>query len=124
MTAHLTPRRPERHAAGPLPDWHSTFSANADLTSNTVYARGVLDLLTAELLRGTVDVLLGAGRLDVRIDLYGLRHVDRAGLLLLSEIRHDLEHREGSLALVNPSSTVRQLLVTAGLPVAETTNEA
>lgn len=123
MTTHLRPRRPQSDAAGSPSDRHPTFSANADVTSGIVYARGVLDVLTRELLRGTVEVLVAVGRLDVRIDLRGVRRIDRAGASLLSEISHDLADRGGSLTIVNAGPMVGHLLPTAGLPAATTAGE-
>ena len=102
-----------------LPDWHSTFSANADITTNTVYVRGVLDLLTVELLRGTVEVLISAGRLDITIDLSDLCQVDHAGVLMLGGLWQDLGYRGGSLTLIKAKPSVGQALTTIGLETAD-----
>ena len=106
-------------AARVLPDWHSTFSANAVVTCNTVHARGVLDLLTVELLRGTVGVLIGAGQVDVTIDLEELSHIDHAGVLLIAGISHDLAYRSGSHTLINANPSVQRALETIDLQVAD-----
>jgi anti-anti-sigma factor len=105
-------------SARELPDWHSTFSANADVTCNTVHARGVLDLLTVELLRGTVGVLISAGQVDVTIDLQELSHIDHSGVLLIGGISHDLAYRSGSLTLINANPSVQRALETIDLRVA------
>jgi anti-sigma B factor antagonist len=115
MTQDITRQR----SSGSLPDWHSTFTANADTTTNTVYARGVLDLLTVELLRGKVEDMIRAGRVDITIDLTELSHIDHAGLLLLGGIWHDLAYRGGSLTLINAGSTVREALGTVDLRVTD-----
>jgi anti-anti-sigma factor len=93
------------------PEWHSTFAADADTTTATVHARGALDLLTVEVLRGTVDVITTAGHSDVTIDLTELESIDQAGLVLLGTLRDDLERRGGSLELANANATVRQALL-------------
>ena len=102
-----------------LPDWHSTFSANADVTCNTVHARGALDLFTVELLRGTVGVLISAGQVDVTIDLADLSLIDHAGVSLIAGISHDLACRSGSLTLINANSSVQRALETIDLQVVD-----
>lgn len=101
-----------------LPDWHSTFSAHVEAGTDTVHARGSLDLLTLELLRGTVEILIHAGHLDVTVDLSGLTAIDHAGLLMLGGLREDLDYRGGSLTLSGAAGTVRSALAGAALPVA------
>jgi anti-anti-sigma factor len=98
-----------------LPDWHSTFSANADITTNTVYVRGVLDLLTVELLRGTVEVLISAGRLDITVDLSDLSQIDHAGALMFGGLQQRLSYRRGSLMLIKAKPAVAHVLAAIGL---------
>ena len=62
-----------------LPKWHSTFSANADVATSTVHARGELDLLTVDLLWGTIDVLLRGGHYHVTLGLAEVSGIDAAG---------------------------------------------
>jgi anti-anti-sigma factor len=107
-----------------LPDWHSTFSANADTTTNTVYVRGVLDLLTVELLRGTVEVLISAGRLDITVDLSDLCQLDHAGVLMLGGLCQDLSYRGGSLTLIKARPAVADALATIGLETADSPSGA
>ena len=111
MSEHRT-----THRAGGLPNWHSTFSANADTRTSTVHARGSLDLINVELLRGAAEVLITAGRLDITVDLAEVSFVDQAGLLLLGGLRQDLEYRGGSLTLVNAPHAVNETLRRAHLP--------
>lgn len=113
MTVH------QSEPARDLPDWHSTFTANADTATSTVYARGALDLLTLELLRGTVEVLIRSGHVDVTLDLSELTSVDHAGLLLLGGLRHDLDYRGGRLRIVNAHGSVHDAVLGAHLPLDE-----
>jgi anti-anti-sigma regulatory factor len=106
--------RPAEPSAG-LPDWHSTFSANADIRTDTVYVRGVLDLLTVELLRGTVEVLISAGRLDITVDLSDLCQIDHAGVLMLGGLSEELSYRSGSLTLIKAKPAVAKALSPIGL---------
>ena len=118
MTEYDTPHRP-----GELPNWHSTFSANADTRTSTVHARGSLDLLNVELLRGAVDVLITSGRVDITIDLTDINFVDQTGVLLLGSLRQDLEYRGGRLTLINAQHSVNETLRRAQLPVTEAIDE-
>ena len=103
------------HRSGALPNWHSTFSANADTRTSTVHARGSLDLLNVELLRGAVEVLITSGRLDITVDLAEINFVDQAGVLLLGGLRQDLDYRGGSLILINARPAVNVTLRHANL---------
>ena len=98
-----------------LPNWHSTFSAAADTARATVHARGVLDLFTADLLRGAVDVLRTAGRRDVLLDLTNVTAIDRTGVLLLAAMQRDFSTHDGSLSLVHPAPNVQSALRVAHL---------
>lgn len=93
-----------------LPRWHSTFSANADVLASTVHARGELDLLTADLLRGTIDVLLRAGRRDIVLDVAELTSIDRAGVKLLAALQHTLSTHTGRLTIINASPRINAAL--------------
>lgn len=119
MTEYETP-----HRSGALPNWHSTFSANADTRTGTVHARGSLDLLNVELLRGAVEVLIASGRVEVTIDLSNITFVDQTGLLLLGSLRDDLDYRGGRLTLVNPRPSVNDTLRRAHLPLAQRADDS
>lgn len=84
-----------------LPHWHPTFTANADVTHSIAHARGQLDLLTVELLRGTIDVLLRAGRYNITLDLAELSSIDTAGVKLLLALQHSLATHSGELTIIN-----------------------
>ncbi len=88
-----------------------------------MHARGSLNLLNVELLRGTVEVLIASGRVEVTIDLSKINFVDQTGLLLLGSLRDDLEYRGGRLTLVNPQRSVNETLRRAQLPVTEGIDE-
>jgi anti-anti-sigma factor len=118
VTEYETP-----HRSGALPNWHSTFSANADTRTSTVHARGSLDLLNVELLRGAVEVLITAGRLDITVDLAEINFVDQAGVLLLGGLRQDLDYRGGNLTLINARPAVQVTLRRANL-IVETSTES
>ena len=99
----------------PLPNWHSTFSAAADTARATVHARGVLDLFTADLLRGAIDVLRTAGRRDVLVDLTNVSAIDSTGVRLLAAMQHDFSTHDGSLSLLHPAPNVQRALRVAHL---------
>ncbi len=62
-----------------LPNWHSTFSADADVATSTAHARGELDRLTVDLLWGTIDVLIRAGHYRITLDLADVTKHRRGG---------------------------------------------
>lgn len=80
-----------------------------------MHARGSLDLLNVELLRGAVEVLITSGRLDITVDLAEINFVDQAGVLLLGGLRQDLDYRGGSLILINARPAVNVTLRHANL---------
>ncbi len=93
-----------------LPNWHSTFAANADVATSTAHAGGELDLLTVDLLWGTIDVLLRAGHYHVTLDLAELSSVDTAGVTLLVALQHSLSTHCGELTIINARPSVRDAL--------------
>lgn len=97
-------------ASDSLPRLDCTFTASADVASATVQVRGELELQTVELLRGTVDVLLTAGRRRITMNLHQLTAIDRAGVLFFTALQHDLSTHRGDLCLVNATTPVRAAL--------------
>ena len=93
-----------------LPAWHSTFSANADVARSTVHARGDLDVLTVDLLWGTIDVLLRSGHYEITVDLSGLASIDAAGVKLLVALQHSLRTHSGGLTVVGARPLVAEAL--------------
>lgn len=89
-----------------LPNWHSTFSANADVATSTAHARGELDLLTVDLLWDTIDVLIRAGHYRVTLDLADVTGIDAAGVKLLIALQHSLATHAGELTIINPQPPV------------------
>lgn len=89
-----------------LPNLHSTFSANAEVATSTVHARGKLDLLTVDLLWGTIDVLIRAGHYHVTLDLADVASIDAAGVKLLVALQHSLATHAGELTIINSQPAV------------------
>ncbi|HEU5267493.1 MAG TPA: STAS domain-containing protein [Jatrophihabitans sp.] len=103
------------HHPGTPTDWRSIFTTHADAGSSTVHARGRLDMFTFELLRGTIEHFISAGRVDITVDLTELTSIDHTALLMLGGLRHDLDYRGGSLTLTSPQPEVRVALDAAHL---------
>jgi hypothetical protein len=57
------------------------FTARIDHARATIRARGRLDHITADLLRGTVETLQRDGHRDITLDLAQLTEPDRDGVL-------------------------------------------
>ncbi len=93
-----------------LPHWHSTFSANAEVATSTVHACGDLDLLTVDLLCGTIDVLTRSGHFEITLDVAELAHIDAAGVELLAALQHSLSTHAGGLSIINATGPVRAQL--------------
>lgn len=87
------------------PQQNPTFFADADVASSTVHARGELDRHTADLLWGTIDVLIQAGRPDITLDLADLSSIDTTGITLLAALQHSLLSH-GQLTIINPKPEV------------------
>ena len=84
-----------------LPNWQPTFSADADVATSTAHARGELNLLTVDLLRGTIDVLIRAGHDRVTLDLADVTGIDAAGVELLVALQQNLSAHAGDLTIIN-----------------------
>lgn len=89
-----------------LPNWHSAFSADADVATSTAHARGELDRLTVDLLWGTIDVLIRAGHYRITLDLADVTKIDAAGVKLLAALQHSLATHAGELTIINARSRV------------------
>jgi anti-sigma B factor antagonist len=63
-----------------------------------------------ENLRGAVDELIQAGRLDVLIDLHDVTYMDSAGIGAVVETYLRITHRGGKCKLLNPSLRVQKVL--------------
>jgi len=92
------------------PKRHSGFSADADAATSTVRARGELDILTVDLLWGTIDVLVRAGHLQITLDLAEVTSIDSAGVKLLIALQHSLTTHAGELAIINACPAVLDVL--------------
>ena len=88
------------------PKRRSRFSADADAATSTVRARGELDLLTIDLLWGTIDVLVRAGHHQITLDLAEVTSIDSAGVKLLIALQHSLSTHAGELAIINAGPTI------------------
>lgn len=98
-----------------LPDWHSNFAAAADVTTETVHARGVLDLFTVDLLCGAIDVVVLSGRTHVIIDLGDVTRIDRAAVRALVEQSVRLRQRKVTYAFCRATPDVAADLEAGGL---------
>ena len=87
-----------------------TFAAQADVAAGIAHAQGDLDQGTAELLRGTIDVLIGAGRHNITLDLADVTSIDTSGVNLLVYLRHSLRTHSGELSIVNARPAVGDAL--------------
>lgn len=92
------------------PKRQSTFSADVDVVTSTVHARGELDLRTTDLLWGTIDVLLRAGRHRVTVDLAEVSSIDEAGVKLLIALQHSLGTHCGGLTIINAQPSISAAL--------------
>lgn len=79
----------------------------------TLQLRGELDLLSAELLDGTLANY--PDRRYVRLEVSELSFVDGAGLRSITAEHHRLQDRHGELVLTGVGAKLRRLLALSGL---------
>ena len=76
---------------------------------------GELDMATSSELRRRVEACLRTNRTSVIIDLNGLTHMDSSGLAALISAHQLTQERQGRLALVITSESVRRTVEVRGL---------
>lgn len=91
------------------------IEVSEDDTGAVLVLRGELDPHTAPRLRGEIDRALGAGRVNLVLDLAGLSFIDSSGLRVIISAHKDSSERDGHLVLRSPSPTARRLLDITGL---------
>lgn len=99
----------QRSATG-LPAWHSTFAAAADIASATVHARGTLDVFTADLLTGAINLLLTIGCTNITLDFAGVDAVDHVAACSIAHTSTVLAKRHRRLTISHCRDTVQAAL--------------
>ena len=77
--------------------------------------QGELDNLSVPVLRQALDAVYAEGCYQVRMDLAGLEFIDSSGLGALVGAWRRCAQQEGSVVVVNPSATVKQLMDMTGI---------
>ncbi len=80
-----------------------------------VTVSGEIDLATQGQLRGQLNDLVVAGKVDLVLDLSGVTFVDSTGLGALIGTRRRVHAFHGSLALVIPDESVMKVFTITGL---------
>jgi anti-sigma B factor antagonist len=91
------------------------IEASEEGTETVLVLGGELDPHTAPLLRDQIERSLGAGRVNLVLDLAGLSFIDSSGLRVIISAHKDTAERGGHLVLRSPSPTARRLLDITGL---------
>lgn len=93
---------------------HPSFAADVDVASATIRVRGALESPAIDLLRGSVAILLNAGRHTIALDLAEVTGVDPTGVAFLTALRSDLAAQDADLHLVHVSEQVHEALRHSG----------
>lgn len=89
----------------------------AEPSDGTVYITldGELDNLSVAVLRQALESVYAADCYSIRLDLAGLSFIDSSGLgALVGAWRHCSQH-QGTVAVVDPTTTVSQLMDMTGI---------
>ncbi|HET9692212.1 MAG TPA: STAS domain-containing protein [Acidimicrobiales bacterium] len=83
--------------------------------STIVELRGELDSVSVPVLREVLDRLYAQGTYRIRVDLRELGFIDSSGLGALVGAWRSCSANDGSVEVLNPTPTVRQLLEMTGI---------
>lgn len=92
-----------------------TINEQRDGTSTVMSVSGEVDIATAPSLRQRLVDAIDDGVRDVTVDLSGVGFMDSTGLGVLIGGLKRARQLDGSLVVVNPSSTVRKIFEVTGL---------
>jgi len=93
-----------------------SFTTRAESTDDSVvvHVDGDIDVATSDLLRADISQLVDSGP-NLILDLNEVSFMDTVGISALLATRSAVMEHGGSLAVRNPSSTVRRVLEMTGL---------
>jgi anti-anti-sigma regulatory factor len=99
----VTGRRHHGRARAPRGRGGPPFSEVVDCARAVIRARGCLTVQSADLLRGTVEVLRRSGHTRITVDLTGLTVAGQDALDLLSDLADEPAGRAARLVVLPPA---------------------
>ena len=91
------------------------FDVVTEPTTGRIELVGEFDLSCVERFRDACAVIVAFGRVEVVVDLAGLRFVDAAGIGAICELRNTLAARRTSLRIVNADARIRKVFSLCGI---------
>jgi anti-anti-sigma factor len=84
-------------------------------TVHVLHLTGYLDGHTFVELERKVDAMLKAGKIRIVIELSGLSYIASAGVGVFINSQHQAKAKGGTVQMVNPSASVREIFSILGL---------